>query len=59
MNTSRLQPATLKFTLFHGCFSRFLHCTNGTKSRNAPHIVFLSNTKIISYQEGLTTYDLG
>ena len=28
----------LKLTLFHGCFSRFLNCTNGTKSRNAPHL---------------------
>ena len=34
-----LKPATLlKLTLFYGCFSRFLNCTNGTKSRNAPHI---------------------
>ena len=22
----------------NGCFSRFLNCLNGTKSRNAPHI---------------------
>ena len=28
----------LKETLFHGCFSRFLNCTNGTKSRKASHI---------------------
>ena len=28
----------LKSALLHGCFSRFLNCTNGTKSRNAPHI---------------------
>ena len=36
----RLQPATLlKLTLLHGCFSRFLNCTNGTKSRNASNIV--------------------
>ena len=28
----------LKLTLLHGCFSRFLNCTNGTKSRNASHI---------------------
>ena len=27
----------LKVTLFHGCFLRFLNCTNGTKSRKAPH----------------------
>ena len=27
------KPATLlKVTLLHGCFSRFLNCTNGTKS---------------------------
>ena len=31
----REKPATLlKLTLFHGCFSRFLNCTNSTKSRN-------------------------
>ena len=28
----------LKLTLLHGCFSRFLNCTNGTKSRNTPHM---------------------
>ena len=28
----------LKVALLHGCFSRFLNCTNGTKSRNAPHM---------------------
>ena len=34
-----LQPETLlKLTLFHGCFSRFLICTNGTKSRKASHL---------------------
>ena len=33
------KPATLlKLTLLHGCFSRFLNCTNATKSRNAPQI---------------------
>ena len=30
----------LKLTLVYGCFSRFLNCTNGTKSRNASHIRF-------------------
>ena len=35
----KLKPATLlKLILFHGCFSRFLNATNGTKSRNASHI---------------------
>ena len=32
-----LQPATLPKLTLHGCFSRFLNCTNGTKSRSAPH----------------------
>ena len=27
--------AGLKLTLLHGCFLRFLNCTNGTKSHNA------------------------
>ena len=32
-------PATLlKLTLLHGDFSRFLNCTNATKSLNEPHI---------------------
>ena len=26
----------LKITLLHGCFSRFLNCAHGIKSRNAP-----------------------
>ena len=30
----------LKLTLLHGCFSCFLNCTNGTKSRIAPHIFY-------------------
>ena len=35
----KLKPATLlKVTLFHGYFSRFLNCVNGTKSRKAPPI---------------------
>ena len=28
----------IKVTFLHGCFSHFLNCTNGTKSRNAPYI---------------------
>ena len=28
-----------KLTLLYGCFSHFLNCRNGTKSRNAPHIL--------------------
>ena len=26
-----------KVAFFHGCFSRFLNCANGTKSRNTSH----------------------
>ena len=38
-----LKPATvLKVTLLYGRFSRFLNCTNGTKSRKALHIVIQS-----------------
>ena len=34
-----LEPATsLEVTLLHGCFSRFLNCINGIKSRKASHI---------------------
>ena len=29
--------ASLNVTLLHGCFSRFLNCTNGTKFRKASH----------------------
>ena len=37
-----MQSATLlKVTLLHDCFSRFLNCTNGTKSRNASHTSFV------------------
>ena len=33
-----VKPATLlKATLLHGCFLRFLNCTNGTKSHKASH----------------------
>ena len=42
-----LQPATLlKLTLLHEFFLRFLNCTNGTKSRNAPHF-----EKMTSYEK--------
>ena len=36
----------LKVTLLHGCFSRFLNCRIGTKSRNASH-VFVTAWKAI------------
>ena len=38
-NVKNTQPATLlKLKLLHGCFSRFLNCTNDTKSCNALQI---------------------
>ena len=37
----QLKPATsLKVTLLHECFSRFLNCKNGTYSRNASHLQY-------------------
>ena len=46
MQVGRLKPATLlKLSFLHGCFSRFLNCTNGTKSGNAPHIVYEDEPK--------------
>ena len=29
---------SVKVTLLHGCFSRFLNCAHGTKSHNTPHL---------------------
>ena len=41
-NLKNVKPATLlKLALFHGSFSRFLNCTNGTESRNASHLKYL------------------
>ena len=31
----------LKLTLLHGCFSHFLNCTNGIKSRNTSNMFYL------------------
>ena len=31
----------LKVTLLHGCFSRFLNCTNGTKLRKTSHMIII------------------
>ena len=31
---SKVTGFLVKATLLHGCFSRFLNCTNGTKSHN-------------------------
>ena len=44
----KLQASALlkKKTLLHGCFSRFLNCTNGTKSRKASHILRLVNFNV-------------
>ena len=46
----RLKPATLlKLTLLHWYFSRFLNCTNGTKSRNTSHFKVGDRPKFFSY----------
>ena len=31
-------PLVKGLLLFHGCFSGFLNCTNGTESRKASHV---------------------
>ena len=51
-------PATLlKLRLLHWCFSRFLNCTNGTKSRNASHI--LSHSKpLLQSLNALNVYQI-
>ena len=41
--TKTLLITLLKIALFHGCFSRFLNCLNGTKSRK----IFYKSVKII------------
>ena len=42
----KLKPATLlKATFFHGYFSRFLNCTNGTKSHRVPQIIIKRITR--------------
>ena len=41
---------SLKLTFLHGCFSRFLNCTIGTKSRNALHLEdFFCNVSLTQY----------
>ena len=53
----RLQPATsLKVTLLHAWFSRFLNYTNSAKSHKASHIFYIDfyisrNPPVISFQE--------
>ena len=45
----------LKVTLVHGCFSRFLKCTNGTELCNASHMSNpIKTSKISRPQYGLS-----
>ena len=40
------KPTTLlKVTPLHGCFSRILNYTNGTKSHNISHLIFRTEFK--------------
>ena len=43
----------LKVTLLHRCFSRFFNCTNGTKWRNASHILHLMKSSETSVKWSL------
>ena len=46
----RLKPADLlTVTLQHGCFLRYLNCTNSTKSRKASHIYMLEVLQVVCY----------
>ena len=50
------KPATLlKVALIHGWFLRFLNCTNGTKSSNAPRTCLKILTKNNGHSEDLET----
>ena len=52
---SKVEPATsLKVQLFHGCFSRFWNCTNGTKLSKASYIfiyIYNETVKVIYFIE--------
>ena len=38
-NLKNVKNTHRKSNILHGYFSRFLNCTNGTKLRNAPHMM--------------------
>ena len=40
----------LKVTLLHGCFSRFLKCTNGAKQGKASHIEHY-NVSMVGFEQ--------
>ena len=45
-----LKPAILiKVTLLHGCFSRFLNCTNGNNSRKSSHIYLPKTLRLATF----------
>ena len=43
MVSGKKSATLLKVTLLHVCFSSFLNCTNGTKSRNVSDICQLED----------------
>ena len=43
-------------TLLHGCFSRFLSCTNGTKSRNTSHCSSDSTLLLLTASSGFNVF---
>ena len=51
-NWHQWMSATLLNVALHGCFSRFLNCTNGTESRNSSYML-LSNISIGLRRPGL------
>ena len=48
--TSSKTATLLKVTLLHGCFSRYLNYTNGTKSRKTSRFKHLANRSRIQLE---------
>ena len=56
INVSTRTTTLLKLTLLHGCFSRFLNCTNGTKSRNTSHCPSDSILLLLTASSGFNVF---
>ena len=53
----RLNPATLlKVRLLHWCYSHFLYCTNGTKSRKVSHFTSFYKPEIVGGMDVLNIF---
>ena len=50
MSISVSQIFVVNFCLLHRCFSRFWNCINGTKSRNAPYLLFCLRLQLLYFK---------